>query len=129
MPRSEDIYLRITGTHSAVSTSEETTLQFPTVGARVWLLVGFHYKVTAGGGTYSPELHQAAGASADGIHERLNYASTAVGTAINDVFAVPIPCMTDSNGRLYFKPEFDTGTPSGSYEFWFKKGRGATKTV
>ena len=131
MPRSEDIYLRITGTHTNVGTSEVTTLQFPTAGARVWLLTAFHYKRSCGTASdYAPSLHQNSAATAGGINERMAYGSTAVGTAINDVFAVPVPCMTDSDGRLYLAPEFDAGSDNdGAYELWFKKGRGATKTV
>lgn len=137
MPRSEDIYLRITGTHTDVDgagagTPEVTTLQFPTAGARVWLLTAFHYKRSGGtASNYAPSLHQTSAATSGGIAERMSYASTVVGTAINDVFAVPVPCMTDSSGRLYFKPGYVGASTDndGAYEFWFKKGRGATKAV
>ena len=124
-----DTYFRIAGTHTGVGTSEETTLQFPVEGggakSQVWLLVSFHYVRASGdGANYQPKLGQVAGFS--GIDIRMSYASTAVGTVINDVFATPIPCLADSDGRLYFTPTFDGGSNNnGSYEFWFKKARGS----
>ena len=137
MPRSEDIYLRFTGTHTAAEgtggTETITTLQFPTAGARVWLLTSFHYKPGGSGGAanYAPSLHQASTAATDSINERMNVDSAVVAIIQDIIFAAPIPCMTDTSGRLYFKPGFDTSSDNndGVFEFWFKKGRGATKTV
>ncbi len=129
MSRYEPIYRRIAGTHTNVGTSEETTLQLPQSGgnarSEVWLLVSFHY-VRSGGSAanYTPSVGQAA--SFTGINKRLAYSSTAVGTAINDVFSTSIPCLTDTNGRLYFKPGFDAGSDNdGDYEFWFQKAKGS----
>lgn len=130
MSRYEPVYYRIAGTHTNVGTSEETTLQLPQSGgnarSEVWLLVSFHY-VRSGGtaGFYAPSVGQAA--SFTGINTRLSYSSTAVGTTINDVFSTPIPCLTDTNGRLYFSPGFvGVSTDNdGDYEFWFQKARGS----
>tara|TARA_R100000700_G_scaffold37183_1_gene47126 strand:- start:246 stop:656 length:411 start_codon:yes stop_codon:yes gene_type:complete len=133
----EGTYLRISGTHTGVNgaghgTPEETTLQFPQDGgafkSSIWLLVSFHYVRTDGTATdYIPRLGQAAGWSDNDINERATYSSTAVGTPINDVYAQPIPCLVDSNGRLYFRPGFVGASTDndGAYEFWFKKAKGS----
>jgi hypothetical protein len=124
------VYFRVAGTHTNVGTSEETTLQLPQSGGdyriEAWLLVSFHYVRSGGSASnYQPRLGQAASFSAGDINERLAYSSTAVGTATNDVFSTPVPCRSDSNGRLYFKPGFDSGSDNdGEYEFWFQKVRG-----
>ena len=122
---------RIRGSHLNVGAAESTTLQLPTArpggkAVKSWLLVGFHYKQSGGtAANYTPTLGEIAGWTAGGIDERMTYTSTAVGTAINDVFAAPIPCRTDANGRLYFRPGFNTGTDNdGDYEFWFEFVKG-----
>ena len=120
-------YHRIAGTHTNVGTSEETTLQFPAQGggfsSEIWLLVAFHYVQSGGSAsTYQPGVGQASGFTVGDINDRLAYSSTAVGTAVNDVYSSPILCLTDSNGRLYFKPGFNSGTDNdGDYEFWFRQ--------
>tara|TARA_R100000963_G_C4578427_1_gene60456 strand:- start:134 stop:526 length:393 start_codon:yes stop_codon:yes gene_type:complete len=126
-----DIYFRIAGTHTGVGTSEETTLQFPQAAGgsktEIWILVSFHYVRSDGtAANYAPSLGQAA-SFGSGINKRLGYSATAVGTPINDVFATPIPCLTDSSGRLYFTPGFvGVSTDNdGDYEFWFQKVRGS----
>jgi len=121
MPRGP-VYQRITGTHTSVGTSEETTLTLSDK-SEPWLLVSFHYVVTSGSGTYTPRLGQAATWTDADINERMLFSSTAVATATDDVFAVPIPCWTDTSGKLYFRPGFSTGTPSGKFEFVFVRGR------
>ena len=127
MSRIEPVLFRVNGTNTSVGSSEETTLQLPSDKAEVWLLVSFHY-VRSGGtaSNYAPLLGQSATWSAGGIDERLTYASTAVGTAINDVFATPVPLKCDANGRVYFRPGFVgvSTDNSGAYEFWFQKARG-----
>ena len=86
MSRNLPVLIRITGTHTNVGTSEETTLQTGASTAEPWLLVG---------------------------------------TAINDVYATPIPMRSDSDGKLYFKPGFDSGSDNdGDYEFWLQMVRG-----
>lgn len=121
-------YLRIAGSHTGVGTSEETTLQLPlrTTGALAgaWVLVSFHYVRTDGAGAnYQPRLGQSATFTNTDINERMAYSSTAVGTAINDIFAVPIPMFPDTLGRLYFRPGFDAGSDNdGEYEFIFIRG-------
>jgi len=117
-------YLRITGTHLNVGANEETELQLSDK-SEPWLLVSFHY-VRSGGSaaTYTPRLGQAAAFSNGDINERMVFGSTNVGTATNDVFSVPIPCWTDSAGKLYFRPGFNTGADNdGDYEFVFFRGR------
>ena len=126
-------YLRITGTHTNVGTSEETTLQFPAQGggfkSEIWLLVSVHYVVTGGSGTtFTLSLGQAASYSSGDINERTAYAAQTISSDpdINDVYAQPIPCLTDSNGRLYLKPGFNSGSDNdGNYELWFRKGKGS----
>jgi hypothetical protein len=63
MAQADRTFYRVAGTHTSVGTSEETTLQLPTPGGRagIWLLLSFHYVVTAGSGTYTPRLGQSAG--------------------------------------------------------------------
>tara|TARA_R110000824_G_scaffold117235_7_gene269110 strand:+ start:209 stop:604 length:396 start_codon:yes stop_codon:yes gene_type:complete len=131
MARYEAIYRRIAALHASVGTSEETTLQLPQSGGdnrrEVWLLVSFHYVRTGGtAASYQPRIGQSAAFSASGVEERVAYSSTLVGTKINDVYATPIPCLTDANGRLYFRPGFNAGSDNtGAYEFWFQKARGS----
>ena len=123
-----DIYFRVRGIHTNVGTSEETTIQLPTKrGNQIVLLVAFHYVRTGGtAATYTPRLGQKAAFTNGDIDERIAYSATAVGTATNDVFSAPIPSRTDSNGRLYFRPGFNTGSDNdGVYEFWFKTVRGS----
>tara|TARA_R110000824_G_scaffold10774_1_gene47190 strand:- start:579 stop:965 length:387 start_codon:yes stop_codon:yes gene_type:complete len=128
MGRSEPTFLRITGTHTDAGTSEETDLQLPvTDSATMWLLVSFHYVRSDGSASnYTPRIGQTAAWTSGDINERLAYSSTAVGTAINDVFATSIPCSVAADGKLYFRPGFDSGSDNdGNYEFWFQKARGS----
>ena len=64
MSRSLPVLIRITGTHTNVGTSEETTLQLGD-SSETWLLQAFHY-VRSGGSasTYQPRIGQAASFSA-----------------------------------------------------------------
>lgn len=130
MSRNLPVLTRITGTHTNVGTSEETTLQTGASTAETWLLVAFHYVVNTGSGAgdaanYQPRIGQAASFSSGDINERVAYASTAVGTAINDVYTTPVPMRSDSAGKLYFKPGFDSGSDNdGDYEFWLQMVRG-----
>ena len=128
MSISDRVFYRASGTHTNVGTSEETTLQLPSPGggAGIFMLRSFHY-VRSGGtaANYQPRLGQAASFTNGDINERAAYTSTAVGTAINDVFSSDIPVKTDSNGRLYFRPGFDNGSDNdGDYEFFFEYVRG-----
>jgi hypothetical protein len=130
MASAEPLYIRVSGTHTGATTNTETTLQLPQrstgQGGDIWILRSFHY-VRSGGAAanYRPRLGQAAGWTDDDINERMTYASTAVGTPISDVFTASIPCKSDSNGRLYFRPGFDGGSDNaGAYEFYFEHARG-----
>jgi hypothetical protein len=125
MSRSLPVLIRITGTHTNVGTSEETTLQLGD-SSETWLLQAFHY-VRSGGSASNHEFRigQAASFSNGDINERIAYASTAVGTAINDVYTTPIPIRSDSNGRVYLRPGFDAGADNdGDYELYFQLVRG-----
>jgi hypothetical protein len=116
-------YLYVTAAHLNVGTAEETTLILADK-SEVFVLVSFHY-VRSGGtaATYTPRLGQAASWTNDDINERMTYASTAVAVATNEVFTSPIPCKTDSNGYLYFRPGFNAGADNdGNFEFVFAKG-------
>ncbi|MAH50540.1 hypothetical protein CMI37_32260 [Candidatus Pacearchaeota archaeon] len=128
MGRSEATYFRVAGTHTNVGTSEETTLQLPVADSpTVWLLVSFHYVQTGGtGNNYAHRLGQTAAWTSEDINERLGYSSSTVDEPINDVFATPIPCLVAADGKLYFRPGFDSSSDNdGNYEFWFKKARGS----
>ena len=125
MSRSLPVLVRVTGTHTNVGTSEETTIQLDD-SAATWLLHAFHY-VRSGGSAanYQPRIGQAASLSSGDINERIAYASTAVGTAINDVYTTPIPIRSDANGRVYMKMGFDAGSDNdGDYELYFQLVRG-----
>lgn len=131
MATTDRVLFRAAGSHLNVGTSEETTLQLPAPGggAGIWLFRSFHYVRSGGSNTYyQPRLGQAASFTNGDINERAAYTSTAVGTAINDVFSTEIPVKTDSDGRLYFRPGFHNGTDSndndGDYEFFFEYVRG-----
>ena len=108
-------------------------MQFPAQGggfkSEIWLLVSVHYVVTGGSAaSFILTLGQVASYSAGDINERILYASQTISSDpdINDVFAQPIPCLSDSNGRLYLKPGFNTGADNdGNYELWFRKAKGA----
>jgi hypothetical protein len=125
MSRSLPVLVRVAGTHTNVGTSEETSLQLGD-SAKTWLIHAFHYVRSGGSASnYQPRIGQAASFSSGDINERIAYASTAVGTAINDVYTTPIPIQSDSNGRVYFKPGFDSGSDNdGDYEFYFELVRG-----
>ncbi len=125
MSRSLPVLIRITGTHTNVGTSEETTLQLGD-SSETWLLHSFHYVRSGGSASnYQPRIGQAASFSNGDINERIAYASTAVGTAINDVYTTPIPIRSDSNGRAYLRPGFDSGSDNdGDYEHYFQLVRG-----
>jgi len=128
MSVSDRILYRAAGTHTAATTSEETTLQLPSPGggAAIFMLRSFHYVRSSGSASnYVPRLGQAASFTNGDINERMVYSSTAVGTPINDVFSSDIPVKTDANGRLYFRPGFDAGNDNaGAYEFFFEYVRG-----
>ena len=120
---SERVFCRVTGTHTSVSSSEETTLQLPAPGggSGIFMLRSFHYVRSSGSASnYAPRLGQAASFTNGDINERMVYASQAVGTPINDVFSSDIPVKPDANGRLYFRPGYDGNGNNGSYEFFFE---------
>jgi len=125
MSRSLPVLVRVTGTHTNVGTSEETTIQLDD-SAATWLLHAFHYVRSGGSASnYQPRIGQAASFSSGDINERIAYASTAVGTAINDVYTTPIPIRSDANGRVYMKMGFDAGSDNdGDYELYFQLVRG-----
>ena len=127
MAQADRTFYRVSGTHTNVTSSEETTLQLPTPGggAGVWLLHSFHYVQSDGTAAYTPRLGQAAGWTNDDINERMTYSSTAYGVDISDVFATTIPTKTDSAGKLYFRPGYASGSDNdGAYEFFFEYVRG-----
>lgn len=126
----QDRYFRIAGSLTSQGATTETTLQFPdqggSTGKSVWLMASFHFVRTGGTASlWTPRAGQAATWTDEDINERLSYASS--GNNHNDVFAEPIPCRTDANGRLYFRPEFVGVSTDNTcdYEFWFKKARGS----
>ena len=129
MSVSDRVLFRATGSHLNVGSSEETTLQLPAPGggAGIWLLRSFHYVCASsiGAANYTPRLGQEASFTDGDINERMVYSATVIATAINDVFSTEIPLKTDSSGRLYFRPGFNTGTNNaGDYEFFFEYVRG-----
>jgi len=129
----EGAYLRISGTLTNVGTSQETTVQLPALGGnttrQLWLIVGIHFVRTGGSASnFQFRVGELAGWTNGDISERIAYASQAISSDpdINDVFTQPIPTITDGNGRIYFRPGFDSGVDNdGKYEFWFKRAKGS----
>ena len=125
----EERYFRIAGQLTSQSATSENILQFPAqggaTGKSIWLLVSFHFvDVSGGGSTWAPRLGQSAGWTDADIDERYNKASGSA--SIREVFVQPIPCQTDANSRLHFRPEYDGSADNVcNYEFWFKKARGS----
>ena len=102
-------YYRVRLTVASAGTSENATVQLPTASGSA--------------ASWTPRLMQTSDASDSGIEERFVYASGSA--SINDVFAQPMPCLADSDGKLYFKPGFNTGSDNNyGAEFWFIRAKG-----
>ena len=113
---------KTTGTITNHAAATVTTLQLPRLESTpVWIL-SFHLVRTGGSaGNWAPTVGQTAGYTAGDINTRIQYASAAVGTAINDTYTQPIPCMTDADGRLYMQAAWDAGNDNDAvYEIWFE---------
>ena len=113
---------RTTGTITNHSAATVTTIQLPLLQSTpVWILA-FHLVRTGGSaGNWAPTVGQTAGYTAGDINTRIQYASAAVGTAINDTYTQPIPCMTDADGRLYMQAAWYAGNDNDAvYEIWFE---------
>ena len=119
-----DDLARVSGSLSSVGTSEEVTLQMPQKEAsrsESWQLIAFAFVQTGGSAAYAPTLGEAASYTGGGVQDRMTIASTTSGTKIDSRFDPPIPLITDSNGRLYFRPTFASGSQSADYVCWFRK--------
>jgi len=69
---------------------------------------------------------QTSSASDDSIEQRLVY--SAGSAVINDVFAQPMAVLADSNGRVYFKAGFNSGSDNDyDAELWFIRAKGGAK--
>ena len=114
---------RATGSVTSGATATVTTIQLPIEAQKpVWIL-GFHLVQTAGtASNWIPSVGQTSGYTIGDISTRVQYASAAVSTPINDVFTEPIPCMTDADGRLYLKIGWVgvSTNNEASFEFWFE---------
>lgn len=113
---------RTTGTITNHGAATVTTFQLPKLQSTpVWILA-FHIVRTGGtAANWAPTVGQTAGYAPGDIDTRIQYASAAVGTAINDTFVQPIPCMTDADGRLYMQVGWDAGADNDAvYELWFE---------
>lgn len=106
------IYRRVSGTLTNVGTSEETTIQLPVRAARTYLVHKFHFVRTGGSAaTYSLELGRSATWTTGDIDELVAYSTgVAVATKVNTVFAAPVPIRSDSDGKIYLRPGFNTGS-------------------
>ena len=113
---------RTTGTITNHGTTTSTTIQLPVLKSTpVWILA-FHAVRTGGtAANWAPSIGQITGYTAGDINTRMEYASAAVGTAINDTFLQPIPCMSDADGRLYMQLGWDAGNDNDAvFELWFE---------
>ena len=119
---------RTTGTITNHDATAVTTLQLPVLKSTpVWILA-FHVVRIAPGtaANWSPTVGQTAGYTAGDINTRIQYAAAAVGTAINDTYTQPIPCMTDADGRLYMQLGWDAGNDNDAvFELWFEYPSGS----
>lgn len=118
---------RTTGTITNHAATTVTTFQLPVLTSKpVWIL-SFHLARTGGtAANWAPTVGQTAGYTAGDIDTRIQYASAVVGTAINDTYTQPIPCMTDANGRLYMQAAWDAGNDNDAvYEIWFEYPSGS----
>ena len=120
-------YYRVRLTVASAGTSENATVQLPTASQssnQVWLLASFTFgKASGSAASWTPRLMQTSDASDSGIEERFVYASGSA--SINDVFAQPMPCLADADGKLYFKPGFNAGSDNVyGAEFWFVRAKG-----
>ena len=120
---------RIAGSTGTGGTTTEYELQLPIIlsGAQsYWYLVSFHLVRTAGtASNWAPALGQAAGWTGADINERLSYSAAAHATPINDVFAQPIPCRTDSAGKVHVRIGWVGGSSDNeaNFEFFFQRAR------
>ena len=114
---------RTTGTITNHGTTTSTTIQLPVLKSTpVWILA-FHAVRTGGtAANWAPSIGQITGYTAGDINTRMEYASAAVGTAINDTFLQPIPCMSDADGRLYLQLGWVGGSTDNDavFEIWFE---------
>ena len=123
-------YYRIRLSVTNTDTSDNQTVQLPKVAEsanQVWLLSSFTFVRSGGSGsTWAPRLMQTSSASDDSIEQRLVY--SAGSAVINDVFAQPMAVLADSNGRVYFKAGFNSGSDNDyDAELWFIRAKGGAK--
>ena len=118
-----DVFHYVRDSHTGVGPATEVTLQMPET-TRMWHLFAMTYHRTAGSGTeVTPRVGQASGFAADGPDDRAAVGPQAVADGVNAVFCQMIPCRTDGDFRLYFRPGFDAGNDNaGTYQFWFVQG-------
>jgi len=124
-------YYRIRLAITNVSSSDNQTVQLPTVSEsanKVWLLSSFTFVQTGGSGsTWAPRLMQTSSASNGSIEERMVYSAGSAN--INDVFAQPMPVLADTDGRVYFKSGFNSGSDNDyNAELWFIRAKGGAKS-
>lgn len=121
------VYHRVRVAISGAGPSTELVVQLPAT-TRAWEVAGLALVRTSGSATtWAPSLGEAAGYSAGSLDERVAYDAAAVSTPINDVFCAAVPVRSDSNGRVYFRPGFDSGSNNaGTAELWFRQAIEAT---
>tara|TARA_R100000808_G_scaffold672_1_gene3329 strand:- start:680 stop:1066 length:387 start_codon:yes stop_codon:yes gene_type:complete len=124
-------YYRVRLSVTNTGTSDNQTVQLPTTAEsanKVWLLSSFTFVRSGGSGsTWAPRLMQTSSAANDSIDQRMVY--SAGSAVINDVFAQPMPCLADADGRLYFKAGFNSGSDNDyDAELWFIRAKGGAKS-
>lgn len=67
-----------------------------------------------------PRLGQSASFADGGADERVVFTSQLVSIPINDTFCSYVPIRADTDSRIYFKPGFDAGVNTGTYQLWFR---------
>lgn len=107
--------------HINQTSSSEIVLQLPVGGSRTWRMLSVALHQSSGSAPkHAGLVGQVAGFTADGPDDRLGLGSVNVANPISEVFLQPISFKADSNYRLYFRPQYSSGTNNaGTHQFWF----------
>ena len=118
-----DVIQYIAGTHTAIDSTGEITLQLP-LTTRQWNLAAFSYIQDSGtANRIEVRLGQAAAFADDGVDERVHIQQQNSNTKVDIVFQYPVPFYVDADGRAYLRPGYNAGADNvGSYRFWFIQG-------
>ena len=127
MAQNRRILARRSATLVNVGTADQQTITLSDK-AEAWFLLAIRFvRVGGSAATYQLRVRTRVGGSNGDIDEiYTGAAAVAVATATNDVADQPIPFDTDSDGKVYFKTGFNTGSDNDySFVLWFEKAVGS----